>query len=114
MSWEWTDSGIVLGVRYVGCDLLCSSKFDALSRLFEWMRQFGVRLVVGNWDLQDSRQMSLPSFGFEGRTFNLGNLRDLDLQVEDYRRKKGGLSIVGSHRLLFLSSIKSIEIFGFL
>jgi hypothetical protein len=54
--------------------------------------------------------MSLLSFGFEGRTFSVGNLRDLDLQVEDYRRKKGGLSIVGPHRLLFLSSINSIDI----
>jgi hypothetical protein len=68
----------------------------------------GIGCVVGNWDLQDSRLMSLLSFGLEGRTFSLGNLRDLDLQVEDYRRKKGGLSIVGPHRLLFLSSIYSI------
>jgi hypothetical protein len=57
--------------------------------------------------------MSRLSFGFQGRTFSLGNLRDLDLQVEDYRRKKGGLSIVGSHRLLFLSFINSIEILAF-
>lgn len=81
----------------VGFGEVCEvCRFDLMSStlcrgLFEWMRKLELELVAGGWldcDLQDSRLMSLPSFGLKGRGSSLTNLRDLDLQVEDYREEK--------------------------
>ena len=48
--------------------------------------------IWGGWLLAGSgfarRLMSLLAFGLEAWTFSLTNLRDLDLQVEDYREEK--------------------------
>lgn len=39
-------------------------------------------------DLQEGALRSLLASSLEDRTFSVTNLRDLDLQVEDYREEK--------------------------